>query len=132
MRSLRPWAHHRPHSAAGFDRGSVCVCAGEVASRLAIHKIMSLDKRSFGDGHDADSRRGVQRGRVSGRQCRGLAQALSAQDAGLAAREIARLALDHGGRDNVTAIVADVVARTHLRDGWLDYLPASSIARPWA
>jgi protein phosphatase len=61
-----------------------------------------------------------------------LEEALGAQDADIAAREIARLALDHGGRDNVTAIVVDVVARTHLRDGWLDYLPASSIARPRA
>jgi PPM family protein phosphatase len=56
---------------------------------------------------------------------RELEQALTARDAGIAAREIARLALDHGGRDNVTAIVADVVARTHRRDGWLDYLPAA-------
>jgi serine/threonine protein phosphatase PrpC len=54
---------------------------------------------------------------------RELAWALINRDAGEAVCEITRLALDHGGRDNVTAIVADVVARTSPRDGWLDYLP---------
>jgi hypothetical protein len=34
------------------------------------------------------------------------------------------LALDSGSRDNVTAIVADIVARARMREGWLDYLPA--------
>lgn len=55
---------------------------------------------------------------------RELAAALRLRQAGEAVREITRLALAHGGRDNVTAIVADVVSRTDPRDGWLDYLPA--------
>lgn len=55
-----------------------------------------------------------------------IEQALRTQDADMSVREITRLALDHGGRDNVTAVVADVVARTNPRDGWLDYLPGAS------
>jgi hypothetical protein len=55
---------------------------------------------------------------------RELARALTDRGADEAVRAITRLALDHGARDNVTAIVADVVARRSPRDGWLDYLPA--------
>jgi PPM family protein phosphatase len=55
---------------------------------------------------------------------RELERALTKQDAREAARDITTLALDHGARDNVTAIVADVVARTSPREGWLGYLPA--------
>ena len=33
------------------------------------------------------------------------------------------LALGRGARDNVTAVVADVVPRTDPRAGWQDYLP---------
>jgi protein phosphatase len=58
---------------------------------------------------------------VSDRQ---IAEAMQAPDADAVVRQLARLALDQGGRDNVTAIVADVVARTDPREGWLDYLPA--------
>jgi protein phosphatase len=58
---------------------------------------------------------------VSDRQ---IAQALELRDADAAVQRLARLALTQGGRDNVTAIVADVVARADPRDGWLDYLPA--------
>ncbi len=55
---------------------------------------------------------------------RELAEAMGDNlDSGETASEIARLALAHGGRDNVTAIVADVVERTSPGDGWLDYLP---------
>jgi serine/threonine protein phosphatase PrpC len=53
-----------------------------------------------------------------------IGHALQTPDAGQVVRELARLALAQGGRDNVTAIVADVVARADPRDGWLDYLPA--------
>jgi protein phosphatase len=56
---------------------------------------------------------------------REIEEALLIQDAGIVVRRIARLALDHGGRDNVTAVVADVVERTSPRDGWLDYLPGA-------
>lgn len=52
-----------------------------------------------------------------------IEQELRVRDAGLAVRRIARLALEHGGRDNVTAVVADVVERTNPQDGWLEYLP---------
>jgi protein phosphatase len=53
-----------------------------------------------------------------------IAEALKTPDAVAAVRELARRALDQGGRDNVTAIVADVIAGANSRDGWLDYLPA--------
>jgi PPM family protein phosphatase len=53
-----------------------------------------------------------------------IGHALQAPDTGEVVRELARLALAQGGRDNVTAIVADVVSRADPRDGWLDYLPA--------
>ena len=60
---------------------------------------------------------------------REIEEALLIQDAGIVVRRIARLALDHGGRDNVTAVVADVVERTSPRDGWLDYLPGAGAPR---
>jgi protein phosphatase len=47
-----------------------------------------------------------------------IAHALALPDAQAAANELARLALDQGGRDNVTAVVADVVPGTDPRDGW--------------
>jgi serine/threonine protein phosphatase PrpC len=53
-----------------------------------------------------------------------ISRALMIDDADTAVRELARLALEHDGRDNVTAVVADVVALTDQRDGWLAYLPA--------
>jgi PPM family protein phosphatase len=63
---------------------------------------------------------------VSDRQ---IAQALTARDAGVAVREITRLALEHGARDNVTAVVADLAPRTDPSEGWLDYLPAADTSR---
>jgi len=53
-----------------------------------------------------------------------IALTLAIADAGVAVRELARLALEHGGRDNVTAVIADIVVRTDPREGWLDYLTA--------
>ncbi len=53
-----------------------------------------------------------------------IARTVVIADADAAARELARLALGHGGRDNVTAVIADVVAAVDPRDGWLHYLPA--------
>jgi serine/threonine protein phosphatase PrpC len=58
-----------------------------------------------------------------------IEEALLIQDAGTVVRRIARLALDHGGRDNVTAVVADVVERTSRQDGWLDYLSGAGAPR---
>jgi PPM family protein phosphatase len=60
---------------------------------------------------------------------REIEEALLIQDAGIVVRRIARLALDHEGRDNVTAVVADVVERTSPRDGWLDYPPGAGAPR---
>jgi serine/threonine protein phosphatase PrpC len=40
------------------------------------------------------------------------------------AQRLVRLALDAGGRDNVSVIVADVIARADLSAGWLDAVPA--------
>jgi PPM family protein phosphatase len=53
-----------------------------------------------------------------------VAQALMVEDADAAVRGLARLALQQGGRDNVTAVIADVVASTDPRGGWLDYARA--------
>ncbi|HTU28861.1 MAG TPA: protein phosphatase 2C domain-containing protein [Solirubrobacteraceae bacterium] len=54
-----------------------------------------------------------------------IAEALAAPEAEAAARELTRLALEHGGRDNVTVVVADVVAPTDTREGWLDAIPVA-------
>lgn len=51
-----------------------------------------------------------------------LARALAEPDPERAVQATIRLALDLGARDNVTAIVADVVSRMNRRDGWLDYV----------
>jgi serine/threonine protein phosphatase PrpC len=53
-----------------------------------------------------------------------IASTVAIADADTAACELARLALVNGGRDNVTAVIADVVAASDPRDGWLDYLRA--------
>jgi serine/threonine protein phosphatase PrpC len=45
-------------------------------------------------------------------------------DAAVAIRRVVDSALDHGSRDNVTAIVADVVGTRGPRGGWLAALPA--------
>ena len=52
-----------------------------------------------------------------------LERALGEPTPAAAVHKLTRLALDLGARDNVTAIVADVVPRTDPCDGWLDYLP---------
>jgi PPM family protein phosphatase len=54
-----------------------------------------------------------------------LAALLSTHDAAVAVRQLVDAALDHGSRDNVTAVIADVVAGRDARDGWLDSLPSS-------
>jgi serine/threonine protein phosphatase PrpC len=55
-----------------------------------------------------------------------VAQALMVKGADAAVRGLARLALEQGGRDNVTAVIADVTERADPADGWLDYLPVSA------
>jgi protein phosphatase len=53
---------------------------------------------------------------------------LSRDDAGDAARGLVDSALEHGSRDNVTAVIADVVALDDPGEAWLDALPASGSA----
>jgi protein phosphatase len=57
-----------------------------------------------------------------------IAEALAAPEAETVARELTRLALEHGGRDNVTVIVADVVEHADRDDGWLDAVPLADSA----
>lgn len=45
-------------------------------------------------------------------------------DAGVAIRGLVDAALENGSRDNVTAVIADVVVRADPDAGWLDALPA--------
>jgi protein phosphatase len=61
---------------------------------------------------------------------RQLELALSIRDPNEAVREITRLALASDARDNVTAVVADVVARSSPTHGWLDYLPPAGMSAP--
>lgn len=53
-----------------------------------------------------------------------LAELLDRDDAPTAARRLVDAALEHGSRDNVTAVIADVVTRDDPDEGWLDALPA--------
>jgi serine/threonine protein phosphatase PrpC len=54
-----------------------------------------------------------------------IAEVLGNADAGVAVRELVDLALDHGSRDNITAIIADILAGADPREGWLTCLPTS-------
>lgn len=53
-----------------------------------------------------------------------LAAALAGEDRAAVAAALARLALRRGSRDNVSAVVADVVAADERSAGWLDLLPS--------
>lgn len=55
-----------------------------------------------------------------------LAALLRHDDATEAARLLVDAALEHGSRDNLTVVIADVVARHDPADGWLDALPAGA------
>jgi protein phosphatase len=55
-----------------------------------------------------------------------VAELLKTSDAAVAVRRLVDSALARGSRDNVTAVIADVVTSTQPRDGWLDMLPAAS------
>jgi protein phosphatase len=57
-----------------------------------------------------------------------LAALLEIDDAAEAARRIVDAALGSGSRDNVTAVIADVVAREDPDEGWLEALPAAGLA----
>ena len=54
-----------------------------------------------------------------------VAQLLKTSDAALAVQQLIESALARGSRDNVTAVIADVVTSTQERDGWLNMLPAA-------
>lgn len=54
-----------------------------------------------------------------------LAALLEFDDADAAVRGLVDAALASGSRDNVTAVIADVVAREHPDDGWLEALPVT-------
>jgi serine/threonine protein phosphatase PrpC len=56
---------------------------------------------------------------------RQIAAALQINDAATAVQQLVESSLNHGSRDNVTVIVADVIARDEPSAGWLDALPAS-------
>jgi len=55
-----------------------------------------------------------------------VAELLMTSDAAIAVQRLVDSALARGSRDNVTAVIADVVTSTQPRDGWLDILPAAS------
>jgi protein phosphatase len=55
---------------------------------------------------------------------RQVAEFLGRDDATDAVERLVAAALEHGSRDNVTALIADVVARDDPEQGWLDALPA--------
>lgn len=54
-----------------------------------------------------------------------VAESLRIKEAAVAVRRLVNSALDRGSRDNITAVIADVVTGQEPRDGWLDALPAS-------
>jgi serine/threonine protein phosphatase PrpC len=53
-----------------------------------------------------------------------IAGLLATRDPRAVAQALIEVALHQGATDNITAIVADVVARVEPDDGWLDSLPA--------
>ena len=55
-----------------------------------------------------------------------VADFLFLEDATEAVGRLVTAALERGSRDNVTAVIADVVAREDPEDGWLDALPDPS------
>jgi PPM family protein phosphatase len=57
-----------------------------------------------------------------------LAALLELDDADEAVRGLVDAALASGSRDNLTAVIADVVAREDPNAGWLDALPAAGLA----
>jgi PPM family protein phosphatase len=58
-----------------------------------------------------------------------VAELLRINDAAVAVRRLVDSALDHGSRDNITAVIADVVNGRDPGDGWLDSLPGPSQPR---
>lgn len=54
-----------------------------------------------------------------------IALALSTSSCDDAAQRLVAAALASGGQDNVSAVVADVIARREIAEGWLDALPGA-------
>jgi PPM family protein phosphatase len=54
-----------------------------------------------------------------------ISELLEIPEADLAVRRLVDAALEYASRDNVTVVIADVVAGAGPRDGWLDALPPS-------
>jgi PPM family protein phosphatase len=52
-----------------------------------------------------------------------IAEAMAEPEADAVARELTRRALEGGGRDNITVVIADVVERLGPDEGWLDVVP---------
>lgn len=59
-----------------------------------------------------------------------IAKVLAERSGERAADRLIGAALDAGAQDNVSVVVADVVARSERREGWLDALPAPSRRPP--
>jgi protein phosphatase len=57
-----------------------------------------------------------------------IAALLELDDADEAVRGLVDAALASGSRDNLTAVIADVIAREDPDEGWLDALPAAGLA----
>jgi serine/threonine protein phosphatase PrpC len=55
-----------------------------------------------------------------------IGELLQTNDAVTAVNQIVHGALEQGARDNVTAIVVDVITRAHEHEGWLRSLPAGT------
>ena len=52
-----------------------------------------------------------------------IAKLLRIKDPAVAVRRLVDCALEHGSRDNITAVIADVVTASQPRDGWLGSAP---------
>jgi serine/threonine protein phosphatase PrpC len=56
-----------------------------------------------------------------------IAEVLGNADASVAVRELVDLALGHGSRDNISAVIADILVGADPREGWLTCPPAGQI-----
>ena len=58
-----------------------------------------------------------------------VAEFLEVKDAKLAVGQLVDAALECGSRDNITAVIADVVGHDRPDDGWLNALPHLDVAQ---